>query len=514
MIMARINADISQVVGKTPLVELKRVTKGLNATILAKLEFQNPLASVKDRIGVSMIEAAENQGLIDPHTTIVEPTSGNTGIALAFVCAAKKYRLILTMPETMSIERRALLRHLGAELFLTPGPEGMKGAIAKAQDILDHNPKAYMPNQFANPANPAIHRKTTAEEIWSDTGGQVDILISGVGTGGTITGVAEVIKSRKSSFKAVAVEPANSPILSGGNPGPHKIQGIGAGFVPEVLNTKIIDEVVTVTNENAFDTARKVAKLEGILCGISSGAAVWAAMQVASRPENKGKQIVVVLPSTGERYLSTDLFIKEEMRTMATAKKPAAKKAAPKKKAAKKTTAKKAAPKKAAAKKAAPKKKAAAKKKQQPRRLLLKRQLQRKKQQPRRLLLKRQLQRKKQQPRRPLLKRQLQRKKQQLRRPLLKRQLRRKKQQPRRLLLKRQLQRKKQQLRRNNNSLELGYSIAGSRELLAISYKSDSKKFPGLIRQMRLTRECAGKAHFYFLYSSPLPADNLPTELW
>ncbi len=329
MIMARINADISQVVGKTPLVELKRVTKGLNATILAKLEFQNPLASVKDRIGVSMIEAAENQGLIDPHTTIVEPTSGNTGIALAFVCAAKKYRLILTMPETMSIERRALLRHLGAELFLTPGPEGMKGAIAKAQDILDHNPKAYMPNQFANPANPAIHRKTTAEEIWSDTGGQVDILISGVGTGGTITGVAEVIKSRKSSFKAVAVEPANSPILSGGNPGPHKIQGIGAGFVPEVLNTKIIDEVVTVTNENAFDTARKVAKLEGILCGISSGAAVWAAMQVASRPENKGKQIVVVLPSTGERYLSTDLFIKEEMRTMATAKKPAAKKAAP-----------------------------------------------------------------------------------------------------------------------------------------------------------------------------------------
>jgi cysteine synthase A len=499
MIMARINADISQVVGKTPLVELKRVTKGLNATILAKLEFQNPLASVKDRIGVSMIEAAENQGLIDPHTTIVEPTSGNTGIALAFVCAAKKYRLILTMPETMSIERRALLRHLGAELFLTPGPEGMKGAIAKAQDILDHNPKAYMPNQFANPANPAIHRKTTAEEIWSDTGGQVDILISGVGTGGTITGVAEVIKSRKSSFKAVAVEPANSPILSGGNPGPHKIQGIGAGFVPEVLNTKIIDEVVTVTNENAFDTARKVAKLEGILCGISSGAAVWAAMQVASRPENKGKQIVVVLPSTGERYLSTDLFIKEEMRTMATAKKPAAKKAAPKKKAAKKTTAKKAAPKKAAAKKAAPKKKAAAKK------TTAKKAAPKKKAAAKKTTAKKAA---------PLLKRQLQRKKQQLRRPLLKRQLRRKKQQPRRLLLKRQLQRKKQQLRRNNNSLELGYSIAGSRELLAISYKSDSKKFPGLIRQMRLTRECAGKAHFYFLYSSPLPADNLPTELW
>jgi cysteine synthase A len=363
MIMDRINADISQVVGNTPLVRLNRITKGLKATILAKLEFQNPLASVKDRIGVSMIEAAENQGLIDPHTTIVEPTSGNTGIALAFVCAAKKYRLILTMPETMSLERRALLRHLGAELFLTPGPEGMKGAIAKAQDILAHNPKAYMPNQFANPANPEIHRRTTAEEIWSDTGGQVDIFIAGVGTGGTITGVSEVIKSRKPSFKAVAVEPADSPILSGGKPGPHKIQGIGAGFIPDVLNTAIIDEVVTVTNENAFETARQVAKLEGILCGISSGAAVWAAMQLALRPENEGKQIVVVLPSTGERYLSTDLFIKEEMRTMATAKKPAAK-AAPKKAAAKKTTAK-AAPKKAAAKKTAAKaapKKAAAKK--------------------------------------------------------------------------------------------------------------------------------------------------------
>ena len=361
--MARINANISQVVGNTPLVRLNRITKGLKATILAKLEFQNPLASVKDRIGVAMIEAAENQGLIDPHTTIVEPTSGNTGIALAFVCAAKKYRLILTMPETMSLERRALLRHLGAELFLTPGHEGMKGAIAKAQDILDHNPKAYMPNQFANPANPEIHRKTTAEEIWSDTGGGVDILISGVGTGGTITGVAEVIKSRKPSFQAVAVEPADSPILSGGRPGPHKIQGIGAGFVPDVLNIAVIDEIVTVTNENSFETARQVAKLEGILCGISSGAAVWAAMQVAARPENEGKQIVVVLPSTGERYLSTDLFIKEEMRTMATAKKPAAK-AAPKKAAAKKTTAK-AAPKKTAAKKttakAAPKKAAAKK---------------------------------------------------------------------------------------------------------------------------------------------------------
>jgi cysteine synthase A len=378
--MTGINADILGVVGKTPLVKLNRISKGLHATILAKLEFQNPLASVKDRIGVSMIEAAEKKGLIDPHTTIVEPTSGNTGIALAFICAAKKYRLILTMPETMSVERRALLRHLGAELFLTPGKEGMKGAIAKAQDILAHNPKAYMPNQFANPANPEVHRKTTAEEIWNDTGGKVDIFISGVGTGGTITGVAEVIKSRKPSFKAVAVEPADSPILSGGNPGPHKIQGIGAGFVPEILNTKIIDEVVTVTNENAFETARQVAKLEGILCGISSGAAVWAAMQIAARPENKGKQIVVILPSTGERYLSTDLFIKGEMKTTATAKKaapkkkaaakkPAAKKAASKKKAAaKKPAAKKAAPKKKvaakkpAAKKAAPKKKAVAKK--------------------------------------------------------------------------------------------------------------------------------------------------------
>ena len=354
--MAGIKTDISGVVGKTPLVRLNRISKGLNATILAKLEFQNPLASVKDRIGVSMIEAAENQGLIDPHTTIVEPTSGNTGIALAFVCAAKKYRLILTMPETMSVERRSLLRHLGAELFLTPGKEGMKGAIAKAEDILAHNPQAYMPNQFANPANPEIHRKTTAEEIWSDTGGQVDILISGVGTGGTITGVAEVIKSRKPSFRAVAIEPADSPILSGGKPGPHKIQGIGAGFVPDVLNTNIIDEIVTVTNEDAFETARQVARLEGILCGISSGAAVWAAMQIAVRSENAGKQIVVILPSTGERYLSTDLFIKEERGTMAAAKKPAARKTIPKKIATRKTTAKKATPKKATTKKSTVKK--------------------------------------------------------------------------------------------------------------------------------------------------------------
>ena len=353
--MARINADIAQIVGRTPLVRLNRIAKGLKASILAKLEFQNPLASVKDRIGVSMIEAAENQGLIDPHTTIVEPTSGNTGIALAFVCAAKKYRLVLTMPETMSIERRALLRHLGAELFLTPGSEGMKGAIAKAQDILAHNPKAYMPNQFANPANPEIHRKTTAEEIWGDTGGRVDVLVSGVGTGGTITGVSEVIKARKPSFRAVAVEPADSSVLSGGSPGPHKIQGIGAGFVPEVLNTSIIDEIVTVSNENAFDTARQVAKLEGILCGISSGAAVWAAIQIASRTENAGKQIVVILPSTGERYLSTDLFIKEEFHASA-AQKPATRKSVPSGTASGQVS-----PRKTAGKKATPKKPAAAK---------------------------------------------------------------------------------------------------------------------------------------------------------
>lgn len=315
--MTRINTDIAQVVGNTPLVKLNSINKGLKATILAKLEFQNPLASVKDRIGVSMIEAAEKKGLIDRSTTIIEPTSGNTGIALAFICAARKYRLVLTMPETMSLERRALLRHLGAELFLTPGPEGMKGAIEKARSLTEKAANTFMPNQFANPANPEIHRQTTAEEIWADTGGKADILVSGIGTGGTITGVAEVIKARKPSFRAVAVEPADSPILSGGTPGPHKIQGIGAGFIPDILNTSIIDEVVTVTNENSFETARQVAKQEGILCGISSGAAVWAALQVAGRPENAGKQIVVVLPSSGERYLSTDLFVKEELGTVA-----------------------------------------------------------------------------------------------------------------------------------------------------------------------------------------------------
>jgi len=305
----KVSKNINSTVGSTPLVRLNTIADGLGAQIFAKLEFFNPLGSVKDRIGVSMIEAAETKGLINPETTIVEPTSGNTGIALAFVCTVKKYSLTLTMPDTMSIERRKLLKHLGANLVLTPGADGIKGAIAKAEKILKNTSNAYMPDQFSNPANPEIHRKTTAEEIWRDTFGNVDIFISGVGTGGTITGVSEVIKSRKPSFKAVAVEPADSPILSGGQPGPHKIQGIGAGFVPDVLNTDIIDEIVTVTNEQAFETARKLAALEGILCGISSGAAVWAAMEMARRTENKGKQIVVLLPSTGERYLSTDLFV-------------------------------------------------------------------------------------------------------------------------------------------------------------------------------------------------------------
>jgi len=306
--MGRIFDDIMETVGSTPLVRLHTLARGLPAALLAKLEFISPLGSVKDRIGVSMIAAAEARGLIGPDTLIVEPTSGNTGIALAFVCAARKYRLVLTMPETMSLERRKLLKHLGAELVLTPGAQGMTGAISKAKEILAATQGAYMPNQFANPANPEIHRRTTAEEIWRDTGGGVDFLVAGVGTGGTITGVAEVIKARKPSFKAVAVEPAASPVLSGGKPGPHKIQGIGAGFVPEVLNVKIIDEVLAVSNEAAFETARLVAKKEGILCGISSGAAVFAALTVARRPENQGKQIVVVLPSTGERYLSTELF--------------------------------------------------------------------------------------------------------------------------------------------------------------------------------------------------------------
>jgi len=309
VMMTKAFRNVSEVVGSTPLVRLNQIAEGLDADILAKLESQNPVGSVKDRIGVAMIETAETRGEINADTTIVEPTSGNTGLALAFVCAAKNYSLILTMPETMSLERRKLLKHLGAELVLTPGSEGMKGAIAKAKEIVSHTTNVYMPDQFANPANPEIHRKTTAEEIWKDTGGAVDIFVAGVGTGGTITGVSEIIKARKPSFRAVAVEPADSPVLSGGKSGPHKIQGIGAGFIPDVLNTAIIDEIVTVSNEEALETARRLARKEGILCGISSGAAAWAALDVARRPENEGKQIVVVLPDTGERYLSTDLIV-------------------------------------------------------------------------------------------------------------------------------------------------------------------------------------------------------------
>ena len=301
---------ISSTIGSTPLVQINRLNEIPNVKILAKLEFFNPLGSVKDRIAASMIEAAEVQGLITPRTLIVEPTSGNTGIALAFICAAKNYRLCLTMPDTMSAERRSLLKHLGAELILTPGSEGMNGAIGKAREIVESENNAYMPDQFANPENPKAHRETTAEEIWRDTEGQVDILVSGVGTGGTITGVAQVIKPRKPSFKAIAVEPVDSPVLSGGSKGPHKIQGIGAGFIPEVLDQSIIDDIVTVSNENAFETAREAAKLEGILCGISSGAALWAALEVARRPESAGKTIVAIVPSTGERYISTDLFKK------------------------------------------------------------------------------------------------------------------------------------------------------------------------------------------------------------
>ena len=300
--------DINSTIGSTPLVRLNNIADGLGAEIFAKAEFFNPLGSVKDRIGIAMIEAAETKGLINAETTVVEPTSGNTGLALAFVCAVKNYKLVLTMPDTMSMERRTLLKHLGAKLVLTPGVDGMKGAIAKAQEILGSNKNSFMPDQFSNPANPEIHRKTTAEEIWRDTEGKIDIFVSGVGTGGTITGVSEVIKARKPSFKAVAVEPADSPVLSGGQAGPHKIQGIGAGFIPDVLNTEIIDEIISVTNEQAFQSARELAVSEGILCGISSGAAMWAALELARRPENRGKQIVVILPDTGERYLSTDLI--------------------------------------------------------------------------------------------------------------------------------------------------------------------------------------------------------------
>jgi len=299
---------ISSTIGSTPLVRLNQMAEDLDAKIYCKLEFFNPLGSVKDRIAAAMIEAAEVEGQLDSETLVVEPTSGNTGIALAFICAAKNYRLCLTMPDTMSQERRSLLKHLGAELVLTPGAEGMGGAIGKAREILESEKNSWMPNQFANPANPRVHRETTAEEIWRDTEGKVDILISGVGTGGTITGVAQAIKAKKPSFKAIAVEPANSPVLSGGQKGPHKIQGIGAGFIPEVLEQSLIDDVVTISNDDAFETARSAAKLEGILCGISSGAAIWAALEVAKRPESAGKTIVTIIPSTGERYISTDLF--------------------------------------------------------------------------------------------------------------------------------------------------------------------------------------------------------------
>jgi cysteine synthase A len=306
--MSRIYEDLTRTVGNTPLVRLNRLTSGLEATVVAKVESFNPLSSVEDRIGVAMIEAAEKAGHIKPDTIILEPTSGNIGIALAFVAAARGYRLKLVMPETMSVERRKLLRALGADLILTPGPEGMSGAIRKAEEMLAKDPRYYIPQQFQNPSNPEIHRKTTAEEIWRDTEGRVDFIVAGVGTGGTITGIAQALKPRRSMLRAVAVEPQASPVLEGGKPGLHRIQGIGAGFIPEVLRCDLIDEIIPVTNEDAFRTARRLASEEGILAGISSGAAAFAALQVAARTESRGKLIVVILPDTGERYLSTELF--------------------------------------------------------------------------------------------------------------------------------------------------------------------------------------------------------------
>ena len=308
--MANIFADITKTVGKTPLVRLNRIQKGLNAEILVKIESFNPLSSVKDRIGVAMIEAAEAAGLISKDSVIIEPTSGNTGIALAFVCAAKGYHLILTMPDTMSMERRHLLSILGAELVLTEGAKGMKGAIEKAEELIANHKNSFMPQQFKNPANPEIHRRTTAGELWQDTDGRVDYVIAGIGTGGTITGTGEVLKKKKSSVKMIAVEPTDSPVLSGGKPGPHKIQGIGAGFIPDVLNRDVIDEIIQVAHENAGEMARRIAKEEGILVGISSGAALWAALEMAKRKEAEGKMIVAILPDSGERYLSTWLFQK------------------------------------------------------------------------------------------------------------------------------------------------------------------------------------------------------------